>query len=106
MGALFGLVASLMIFGIRCSARVNQKSSFVTPTASEDSLLCPEYEFLYYSILFFSILLVSRQHLGRRILSCEMMFCPMHSISLVCYTEDFEVLSESKYQGLIHLSHL
>lgn len=64
MGALFGLVTSLMIFGIRRSARVNQNSS-VPPTASKDSLLCPEYEFLYYSILFFSILLVSKQRLGR-----------------------------------------
>lgn len=106
MGALFGLVTSLMIFGIRCSASVNQKSSSVPPTASEDSLLCPEYEFLYYSILLFSILLVSRQHLGRRILSCEMIFCPMDSLSRVCYTEDFEDLSESEYQGLIHLAYI
>lgn len=47
MGALFGLVTSLVIFGIRCSVGVNPESS------SEDSLIFPEYGFLHFSVLFF-----------------------------------------------------
>lgn len=54
MGALFGLVTSLVIFGIRCSAGVNPElSPLCLLNPSEDSLICPEYGLLHVSILFF-----------------------------------------------------
>lgn len=71
MGALFGLVTSLVIFGIRCSAGVNQKSSSVPAYPSEGSLICPEYGFLYSSILFCSTAVVSRQQVENTNLNHE-----------------------------------
>lgn len=98
MGALFGLVTSLVIFGIRCSAGVNPKSSspLCLLNPSEDSLICPEYGFLHFSILFFPPLCWSpRQCFENRNLSHEKIFCEMEQNSgFLCCLEDSEDVLE------------